>query len=91
MDENEMTLREEASREPATIEEYETGLPPFLQHDLDAYKEGLRTNSKYLDCLWGELYGSINSAEISDGTITQEHADYLRNKFLWGGGQNESD
>ena len=56
MDENEMTLREESSQEPATIEEYETGLPPFLQHDLDAYKEVLRTNSKYLDCLWGELY-----------------------------------
>ena len=36
MDENEMTLREESSQEPETIEEYETGLPPFLQHDLDA-------------------------------------------------------
>lgn len=70
---------------------YEYGLPEYLQHDLDAYKEGLKNGSSLLDCLWGELYGSINSAEISDGTITQEHADYLRNKFLWGGGQNESD
>ena len=58
MDENEITLREEASREPATIEEYETGLPPFLQHDLDAYKEGLRTNSRYLDCLWENCMGA---------------------------------
>ena len=80
MDENEITLREEASREPATIEEYETGLRPFLQHDLDAYKEGLRTNSRYLDCLWGELYGSINAAQ---GMITPEHADYLRKKYLF--------
>ncbi len=85
MDENEMTLRayleeEEDSREPEPIEEYENGLNPFLQHDLDAYKEGLRTNSKYLDCLWGELYGSINAAQ---GMITPEHADYLRKKYLF--------
>ena len=31
-----------------------------------------------MDCLWGELYGSINVAEINDGIITPEHADYLR-------------
>lgn len=63
---------------------YEQGLPDYLQHDLDAYKEGLRTHSSLLDCLWGELYGSINMAEISDGCISPEHADYLRKKFLWG-------
>ncbi len=62
---------------------YEYGLPEYLQHDLDAYKEALRNNSRLLDCLWGELYGSINIAEISDGTITPEHADYLRKKYLW--------
>ena len=62
---------------------YEYGLPDYLQRDLDAYKEGLRTESSLLDCLWGELYGSINMAEISDGTITPEHADYLRRKYLW--------
>ena len=38
----------------------------------------------YMDCLWGELYGSINIAEINDGAITHEHANYLRQKFLWG-------
>lgn len=27
------------------IYEYEHGLPEYLQHDLDMYKEGLRTNS----------------------------------------------
>ncbi len=63
---------------------YEYGLPEYLQHDLDAYKEGLQTKSNLLDCLWGELYGSINIAEINDGVITPEHADYLRQKYLWG-------
>lgn len=62
---------------------YEQGLPDYLQQDLDAYKEGLRTKSSIMDCLWGELYGSINVAEISDGIITSEHADYLRKKYLW--------
>ena len=63
---------------------YEQGLPDYLQHDLDAYKDGMKTHGPLLDCLWGELYGSINMAEISDGLITPEHADYLRKKFLWG-------
>ncbi len=65
---------------------YEHGLPGYLQHDLDAYKEGLKTHSSLLDCLWGELYGSINIAEIDDRLITSEHAAYLRRKFLYGGG-----
>lgn len=66
---------------------YEYGLPEYLQHDLDAYKEGLRTNSSILDCLWGELYGSINIAQIDDEVITPEHADYLRKKYLFGDGE----
>ncbi len=63
---------------------YEFGLPDYLQHDLDAYKDGLKSHSGLMDCLWGELYGSINIAEISDGVITPEHADYLRKKYLYG-------
>jgi hypothetical protein len=51
---------------------------------LDAFKEGFATGSTLMDCLWGELYGSINIAEINDGAITPEHADYLRQKYLWG-------
>ena len=79
----------EVPREPPSTRElrersYEYGLPEYLQHDLDAYKEGLKNGSSLLDCLWGELYGSINAAEIDDGAITPEHADYLRQKFLWG-------
>lgn len=63
---------------------YEHGLPDYLQHDLDAYKNGLKSHSGLMDCLWGELYGSINMAEISDSIITHEHADYLRKKYLFG-------
>ena len=63
---------------------YEYGLPEYLQKDLDAYKKGLKEKSGLIDCLWGELYGSINMAEISESTISHEHAEYLRNKFLWG-------
>lgn len=66
---------------------YEYGLPEYLQHDLDAYKDGLKNGSTIMDCLWGELYGSINAAEIDDGAITPEHADYLRKKYLFGGGK----
>lgn len=68
---------------------YEYGLPGYLQHDLDAYKEGLQNGSNLLDCLWCELYSSINAAQIDDGAITSEHADYLRKKFLFGGGPDD--
>lgn len=81
------TLMESAMAEQiaeSSIERsYEYGLPGYLQRDLDAYKEALENGSTLLDCLWGELYGSINAAEISDGVITPAHADYLRQKFLW--------
>lgn len=62
---------------------YEQGLPEYLQHDLDAYKEGVQNGSRFLDCLWCELYSSINIAQINDASITPEHADYLRRKYLF--------
>lgn len=61
---------------------WEHGLPEYLQNDLDAYKKGLKEKSSLLDCLWGELYASINIAEINEGCITHEHAQYLREKYL---------
>ena len=79
----------EGNRNSSLEEFYEQGLPEYLQHDLDAYKEGLKTHSSLLDCLWGELYGSINIAEINDGFITPEHANYLRKKYLFGNGTEE--
>ena len=77
-------LTESGIRATECEKSYEFGLPDYLQHDLDAYKEGLKTHSSLMDCLWGELYGSINMAEISDGLITSEHANYLRKKYLYG-------
>lgn len=76
-------LTESGMRETKRQHAYEYNLPDYLQHDLDAYKEGLKNNSDILDCLWGELYGSINIAEINEEAITHEHADYLRKKYLW--------
>ncbi len=78
-------LTESGIRQTEQEAAYEHGLPEYLQHDLDEYKKGLREHSTLLDCLWGELYGSINVAVINDGIITPEHADYLRKKYLFGG------
>lgn len=68
-----------------TMEEkayYEVNLPKFLENDLNAYKKGIEENSTLLDCLWGEVYGSINSAYY-DGSISEEQAAYLREKYLF--------
>lgn len=73
----------EKDRQEERQRSYEYGLPDYLQHDLDAYKDGLENGSTLIDCLWGELYGSINIAEINEQAITHEHAEYLRQKFLW--------
>ena len=48
---------------------YEYGLPDYLQHDLDMFKKALNEKSSLLDCLWGELYGSINMAEVRHGVL----------------------
>lgn len=76
------SIQEEKEALFAREEAFECGLPAYLQHDLDVYKDALKQGSSILDCLWGELYGSINIAEINDGIITPEHANYLRNKYL---------
>jgi hypothetical protein len=65
-------------------ESWEYGLPPYLQKDLDDYKAALAAGDKMeLVFLWCELYGSINSALINDDAITEEHACFLRNKYLF--------
>ena len=79
------TLTEDGILQTQRESSFEYGLPAYLQHDLDAYKDGLKNHSSLLDCLWGELYGSINIAEINDASITHERANYLRQKFLFGG------
>ena len=53
------------------------------QLDINEEREkGLKEKSSLLDCLWCELYGSINCAEINEKSITHEHAQYLRDKYL---------
>ena len=59
----------------------ERDLPRSLQKALDEYVQGEKDQVSYMDCLWGELYGSINSNQWC-GAITQEQADYLRAKYL---------
>ncbi len=44
----------------------------------------------HMDCLWGELYGSINACQWG-GRITKEQADYLRAKYLFGEEAEEDD
>ena len=63
----------------------ERDLPASLQKALDEYIQGEKDQVSYMDCLWGELYGAINSNQWSNA-ITEEQADYLRAKYLEGGG-----
>ena len=56
--------------DPADDDMFERNLPPYQANDLAAWKKGVAEKSRLLDCLWGELYGSINIAEINDGAIT---------------------
>lgn len=65
----------------------EANLPQSLQLAIKEYVEGVASGSSLLDCLWGELYGTIN-AQQHGGRITKEQADYLRAKYLFEGEEN---
>lgn len=52
------------------------------------FKKGLKEKPKYLDCLYNELQGSINSAFV-DGDISEEQCDYLYDKYIWGNGEDD--
>lgn len=60
----------------------ETGLPESLKKALEEYIQGEKEQVPHMDCLWGELYGSINACQWG-GRITLEQADYLRKKYLY--------
>ncbi len=60
----------------------ETKLPESLKKALDEYIQGEKEQVSHMDCLWGELYGSINACQWG-GRITKEQADYLRKKYLF--------
>lgn len=66
----------------------ETGLPESLQHAIDEFVQGEKEQVSHMDCLWGELYGSINACQWGD-RITKEQADYLRGKYLFGEEEEE--
>lgn len=46
-------LTEDGIHEAEREKSYEFGLPDYLQHDLDVYKDGLKMHSELMDCLWG--------------------------------------
>ncbi|MEG0900031.1 MAG: helix-turn-helix transcriptional regulator [Oscillospiraceae bacterium] len=61
----------------------ERNLSPQLAKAICDYTQGEKNEVSYMDCLWGELYGSINS-DLWSNCITEEQAQYLRTKYLYG-------
>ena len=80
-----LTPEEEAAElaKPGSHPEWEIDLPADLQKAIDDYLQGIRAQSSVLDCLWDELYGSINANQWG-WEISKEQADYLRAKYLFG-------
>lgn len=80
-----LTMTVEQSRapdgKPKDRSYLEKDLPASLQKALDEYLQGEKDQVTYMDCLWGELYGAINSNQWSNA-ITPEQAEYLRAKYL---------
>ena len=66
----------------------ESGLPGFVRRALDNLLQGELEQVSYLDCLYDDLYGSINAAQWG-GEITREQADYLRKKYLFSGDEED--
>lgn len=63
-------------------EVFEKTLPYYLKHDIEELvKNENNPECGHIDCLYDELYGSINSA-MWDNEITRDEADYLRKKYL---------
>lgn len=60
----------------------EKGIPKDLQKSLNAYMAGNHNNSLEMEPLWYDLYAEINLALV-DGQISEEAADYIRNKYLY--------
>ncbi len=61
--------------------EIEITLPEYLKNDIEALCIGRDENQTIVDCLWGEVYGSINMA-FYEKVINVEEAAYLRDKYL---------
>jgi len=78
------------SGKPADKAYLEAGLPESLQKAIADYLQGEQAQVLHLDCLWGELYGSIN-ANLWSGCITEEQAAYLRGKYLYDETETDAD
>ena len=74
--------KQQPNGKPADTSYLEKYLPASIDKALREYVQGEKDKVSYLDCLWRELYGAINSNQWSSA-ITQEQADYLREKYLW--------
>jgi plasmid maintenance system antidote protein VapI len=66
----------------------ETGLSISIQKAINDYLQGEKEQVLHIDCLSDELYGAIN-ADFWAGLITEEQADYLREKYLGLGGKED--
>ena len=73
---------ESSGGKPASSEYLEAGLPEDLQKAIREFLEGEQAHVPYLDCLWDEVYGSINANQWG-GRITVEQANHLREKYLY--------
>lgn len=81
-------INKTADGKPINKTYLETGLPGGIQKAIEEYQQGEKAQVLYLDCLWSELYGSVN-ANLWAGLITDEQAGYLRKKYLGLDGKEE--
>jgi DNA-binding Xre family transcriptional regulator len=72
-----------ADGKPADKAYLEVDLPARIQQAIADYLQGEKDQVLHLDCLGDELYGAIN-VNFWSGCITEEQADYLRKKYLYG-------
>lgn len=66
----------------------ESALPGFVRQSIENLLQGELEQVSHLDCLYDDLYGSINAAQWG-GDITREQADYLRKKYLFNGDEED--
>ncbi len=77
------TSKQQENGKPQDRSYLEANLSAHLQNSINDYIQGEKDKVSYMDCLWGELYGSIN-ADLWSGVISEEQANYLRAKYLYG-------
>ncbi len=87
---NNRPVRRVADGKPLDKTYLETSLPESLQKTIEDYLKGEKEQVLHLDCLSDEIYGAINS-NLWSGSITEEQAVYLREKYLYGTEVNTDD